>query len=387
MELLFYSHAFAPQVGGIETFSMHLACGLAQRNHGGGATPAHVTVVTQTAEARQPDAPQAPFQIIRRPGARRLWQLIGSADKVVLAGPAILPLLFALIRRKPVIVTHHGYQSICPNGLLFYVPTQSPCSGHFAARRYLECVKCNAPQEKLAGSIRSLLLTFLRRGLCWFANSNVAVSDHVARQIALPHAQVIRNGVPVMPPMEGISETSQTGICFAYVGRLVTEKGVGTLLDAAGLLKARKCRFRILIIGDGPEREPLQRMASSASLDDVVSFEGFLTGSQLQEMLTEVSVVVVPSIWEEPAPLSPLEQMMQNRLVIGSDIGGLAEQIGDAGLRFEVGNSAALADQMQRVIEDPLSITQCGYRARERALKLYSLDRMLQEYRILIRGV
>jgi glycosyltransferase involved in cell wall biosynthesis len=385
MELLFYSHAFAPQVGGIETFSMHLACGLAQRNHGGGATPAHVTVVTQTAEARQPDAPQAPFQIIRRPGARRLWQLIGSADKVVLAGPAILPLLFALIRRKPVIVTHHGYQSICPNGLLFYVPTQSPCSGHFAARRYLECVRCNAPQEKLVGSIRSLLLTFLRRGLCWFANSNVAVSDHVARRIALPHAQVIRNGVPVMPPMKAIS--SQTGICFAYVGRLVTEKGVGTLLDAARLLKARQCRFRVLIIGDGPEREPLQRMASSASVDDVVSFAGFLTGSQLQEMLTEVSVVVVPSIWEEPAPLSPLEQMMQNRLVIGSNIGGLAEQIGDAGLRFAVGNSAALADQMQRVIEDPLSITQFGYRSRERALKLYSLDRMLQEYRILIRGV
>jgi glycosyltransferase involved in cell wall biosynthesis len=385
MELLFYSHAFAPQVGGIETFSMHLACGLAQRNHGGGATPAHVTVVTQTAEARQPDAPQAPFQIIRRPGARRLWQLIGSADKVVLAGPAILPLLFALIRRKPVIVTHHGYQSICPNGLLFYVPTQSPCSGHFAARRYLECVRCNAPQEKLVGSIRSLLLTFLRRGLCWFANSNVAVSDHVARRIALPHAQVIRNGVPVMPPMKAIS--SQTGICFAYVGRLVTEKGVGTLLDAARLLKARQCRFRVLIIGDGPEREPLQRMASSASVDDVVSFAGFLTGSQLQEMLTEVSVVVVPSIWEEPAPLSPLEQMMQNRLVIGSNIGGLAEQIGDAGLRFAVGNSAALADQMQRVIEDPLSITQFGYRSRERALKLYSLDRMLQEYRILIQGV
>jgi glycosyltransferase involved in cell wall biosynthesis len=167
---------------------------------------------------------------------------------------------------------------------------------------------------------------------------------------------------------------------------LVAEKGVGTLLDAAGLLKARQCRFRILIIGDGPEREPLQRMVSRASLDDVVSFEGFLTGSELQEMLTEVSVVVVPSIWEEPAPLSPLEQIMQNRLVIGSNIGGLAEQIGDAGLRFEVGNSAALADQMQRVIEDPLSITQLIDRSRERALKLYSLDRMLQEYRILIQG-
>src|ERR1700719_267290 len=110
MKLVFYSHAFSPQIGGVETFSMHLACGLAQGNHGGGATPAHVTVVTQTAGGRQPEVPQAPFPIIRRPGGRRLWQLIGSADKVVLAGPAILPLFFALIRRKPVVVTHHGYQ-------------------------------------------------------------------------------------------------------------------------------------------------------------------------------------------------------------------------------------------------------------------------------------
>jgi glycosyltransferase involved in cell wall biosynthesis len=385
MKLLFYSHAFSPQIGGVETFAMHLACGLAQRNHGGGATPAHVvTVVTQTAGVRQPEVPEAPFHIIRRPGGRRLWQLIGSADKVVLAGPAILPLFFALIRRKPVMVTHHGYQSICPNGLLFYVPTQNRCSGHFAARRYLECVRCNAPEQMLMGSIRNLLLTFLRRGLCWFANSNVAVSNHVARRIALPHAQVIRNGVPVMPQMDSRSNTSKSRTCFAYVGRLVTEKGVATLLDAARLLKARRCRFHLIIVGDGPERGPLQKLVSGASLDDEVSFAGFQTGSQLQELLTDVSAIVVPSIWEEAAPLSPLEQMMQSRFIIASDLGGLAEQIDDAGLRFEAGNSAALADQMQSVIDDPRSVTRFECRARERALNLYSLDRMLQEYRTLL---
>jgi glycosyltransferase involved in cell wall biosynthesis len=386
MKLLFYSHAFAPQVGGVETFSMHLVRGLAERNLSH-SEPAHVMVVTQTVGVDEPDSPEAPFRIFRKPRAKRLWRLIGSADKVVLAGPAILPLLFALIRRKPVIVTHHGYQSICPNGLLFHLPTESRCPGHFAAGRYLECVRCNAPQETPAGSIRSLLLTFLRRGLSWLADWNVAVSDHVARRIALPHVRVIRHGIPVMPRMKEMSESSKGHICFAYVGRLVAEKGVATLLDAARLLKARTCRFRVLIIGDGPERKPLQNMVSSASLDDEVSFEGFRTGSQLQEILSEVSVVVVPSIWEEAAGLSTLEQMMQSRLIIGSDVGGLAEQIGDAGLRFEAGNSAALADQMQRVIEDPRSIAALGCRARERALDLYSLDRMLQEYRTLVQQV
>src|ERR1700738_1628888 len=104
MKLLIYSHFFAPSVGGVETFSMHLARALGSSN--GDAEPISTTLVTQTAGVDSQDSSQAEFQIIRRPGAKRLWQLIGSTDKVVLAGPAILPLFFALIRRKPAIVTH-----------------------------------------------------------------------------------------------------------------------------------------------------------------------------------------------------------------------------------------------------------------------------------------
>lgn len=382
MKLLIYSHVFAPSIGGVETFSMHLARGLAEGNHESKVTS--LTVVTQTAEGKEKEAVRGPFRIVRKPGAKHLWKLIGSADKILLAGPALLPLYFALVRRKPVVVTHHGYQSICPNGLLFHLPSQGCCPGHFAAGRYLECVRCNTPTEETAGSIRSLLLTFVRRGLCWCANSNVAVSNHVARRVALAGEDVIRNGVPVMVASKRSTEISKAGFCFGYVGRLVTEKGVATLLDAARLLKARKCVFRLIIVGDGPEREPLQKMAVDSSLHDEVSFKGFQSGSQLQDVLADVSAIVVPSIWEEAAPLSPLEQMMQGRLIIASDLGGLAEQIGDTGLTFEAGNSAALADLMQSVIADPGSVTKLEWRARQRALNLYSLDRMLQEYQTLL---
>jgi glycosyltransferase involved in cell wall biosynthesis len=382
MKLLIYSHVFAPSIGGVETFSMHLARGLAEGNHESKVTS--LTVVTQTAEGREKEPLRGPFRIVRKPGAKHLWKLIGGADKILLAGPALLPLFFALIRRKPVVVTHHGYQSICPNGLLFHLPSQGCCPGYFAAGRYLECLRCNTRTEKTSGSLRSLLLTFVRRGLCWYANSNVAVSDHVARRVALAGVDVIRNGVPVVLPSKRSAEISKAGFCFGYVGRLVTEKGVATLLNAARLLKDRKCVFRLIIVGDGPGREPLQKMAVEASLHDEVSFKGFQSGSQLQDVLADVSAIVVPSIWEEAAPLSPLEQMMQGRLIIASDLGGLTEQIGDTGLTFEAGNSAALADIMQNVIADPRSVTELEWRARQRALNLYSLDRMLQEYRTLL---
>ena len=77
---------------------------------------------------------------------------------------------------------------------------------------------------------------------------------------------------------------------------------------------------------------------------------------------------------------------MQGRLIIGSKIGGLAEEIGDAGLTFEPGNAPALAELMQRVIQHPQLIESLGKRARERALAHYTSQRLVLEYRDLLRA-
>lgn len=385
MKLLFYSHAFAPQIGGIEAFSMHLVNGLAEQNLADDG-PAHVTVVTRTPSVEPSDTYKAPFRVVRQPGARRLWQLIGDADKVILAGPAILPLFFALIRRRPVIVTHHGYQSICPNGMLFHYPTQRSCPGHFAAGRYIECVKCGAMQDSLADSVRLLSLTFVRRFLSRWADSNVAVSEHVGKRISLPKGCVIRNGVPdalLVSQVGQVTSSQPDSVCFAYLGRLVTEKGVPVLIEAAGILKKRGRPVRILIIGDGPERSPLQAQVRSFKLEEEVAFLGFLKGERLAEAMSGVAALVMPSICEDAAPLSVLEQMMQGRLIIGSNLGGLAEEIGDSGLTFAAGDANALADQMERVIAQPEMVVVLGKRARRRALEAYTLERMLHEYRLL----
>jgi glycosyltransferase involved in cell wall biosynthesis len=341
-----------------------------------------VTVVTKT-EGVAAEDPEAPFEVVRRPSSWSLWQLIGKMDRVLLAGPAILPLLFALIRRKPLVVTHHGYQSICPNGMLFHFPTQRSCRGHFASKQYLECVKCNAAQDQLAGSTRLLMLTFVRRVCSRLANSNVAVSEHVRGRIDLPKTLVIRNGVPEPSQIrEVVRDRSDQPrpVCFAYVGRLVTEKGVPILIEAAGILKKRGNVFRVLVIGDGPNRAALQAQARSLGLDPEVAFLGFLMGAQLDEAMTKASALVMPSICEDAAPFSVLEQMMHGRLIIGSNLGGLAEEIGDSGLTFAAGDPLALADEMERVIEQPTLIASLGNKARGRALQVYTLRRMIYEY-------
>ena len=381
MKLLVYSHSFAPHVGGIETFSMYVAQGLVASDTVGNL----VNVVTNTPAIDGETSVCTEFEVTRRPSARTLWQLISDTDKVLIAGPAILPLLFAIIRRKAVILTHHGYQSVCPNGMLFHSPTQRTCAGHFAARRYAECVKCNMAEEGVAGSARLLILTFVRRLLSRLADLNVAVSDHVRRRIALPGTQVVRNGVPDVVPIPatsyGVTDPTHS---FAYVGRLVTEKGLPVLVEAASILKKRGRAFRILIIGDGPERIALQNRVSSLNLDERVVFVGFLRGDELDRAMARVTALVMPSICEDAAPFSVLEQMMRGRLIIGSNLGGLAEEIGSSGLTFTPGDATALADQMERVIAQPDMVAVLGKSARERALQAYTLERMLHDYRLLL---
>jgi glycosyltransferase involved in cell wall biosynthesis len=72
-----------------------------------------------------------------------------------------------------------------------------------------------------------------------------------------------------------------------------------------------------------------------------------------------------------------LENMMRGKLVVVSDIGALAEVVGDAGLTCPVGDVAAWAACMERLIRNPGLCMELGRRARERAQKYFSIQQMI----------
>lgn len=389
MKLLIYSHFFAPSIGGVETVVQSLARGLAELRDSNGSPEFEITLVTQTPLGNFDDA-TLPFPVVREPGVFLLCRLVRKTDTILVAGPAILPLLFSLLYGKNVVVMHQGYQAICPNGMLFQFSPQTDCPGHFAAKNYRECLRCNAPQEGWLGSLKLLVLTFVRRALTSRAAANVGASEHVASRIALPRSQVIRNGVIDQGSLTVSSSPAKDScaeIRFAYLGRLVTEKGVKTVLQAAHLLAEQGFTPPVLIIGDGPERPALEQQKATLKLGENVAFLGFQRGAALEGIMGHVSVLVLPSLCQDVAPLAVLEMMMQGRVIIGSKIGGLAEEIGEAGLTFEPGNAKALAEQMRWIIEEPGVMEGLRKKARERALKCYTLQRLVLEYReILISG-
>ena len=382
MRILIYSHAFAPKVGGVETIVMSLARGLTRSSEAQGGKRPNVTVVTPTPSEGFDDE-SLPFPVVRQPSPWQSLQLLWAADVVHLAGPSFLPLLLGLLLHKRVVVEHHGFQAVCPNGQLHYEPTQMPCPGHFMARRHWECLRCNAKQGGLR-SLKMWLLTFPRRWLCRRVARNIAPTRWLSTLLELPRTVTVPHGI--RNDLGGVAtETLRPPLTFVFIGRLVGTKGAHILLQAARRLKDKGLKFRLKIIGEGPERSRLEAQAEALRLQDDVTFLGYLPPVELEETLAEAMAVVVPSLSGEVFGLVAAENMMDGRLLIASDIGALAEVVGDAGLRFPPGDAERLADCMQEVLESPELRAELGRKARERAVRLFALGRMVQEHRLLYR--
>jgi glycosyltransferase involved in cell wall biosynthesis len=392
MKLLLYSHSFAPNVGGVETVVMSLARGLAELRTVNNRPLFDLTVATETPAGDFDDA-SLPFSVVRQPGVLALRRLIGDADVIHLAGPVLLPLFLARLARKPVALEHHGYQAICPNGLLLHQPDGSVCPGHFQAGRYGKCVSCQAAQMSWFRSLVSVLLMFPRNALARRASRNLAITNHVLKRHNLPHSQVIYYGIdasseassddgsPVRPAADQALSSPPKKMTFAFVGRLVPEKGLPVLLAATSILHREGFDFALLLVGDGPERQRLEATITQTGLTDVVHITGFLRGDALAQVLNDVSVVVMPSVWEETAGLAAIEHMMRGHLVIASKIGGLGEVVGDSGITCRAGDPEDLARCMKDVLQNPAKTVALGHHARERAKSLFLRERMIADHR------
>jgi glycogen(starch) synthase len=382
VKLLLYSHAFPPSVGGIETIVSTLARGFAKSTDTDAARSIQVTVVTQTAAGNFDDS-AFPCRIVRRPNFFALTRLIAAAEVVHVAGPALSPMLLSWFLRKPCVVEHHGYQAICPNGILLQRPLTVVCPGHFQAGRYNQCIKCESQELSWIRSVAKVLLTIPRHFFAKHAATNIAVSQHVAKRIALPRTTVIYHGLeatPTPPQATPNSQAAPSKFRFGYVGRFVPEKGIPILIEAAQKLRRDRQDFEVLLIGDGPQRPQIENQIRSAQAEDFIHVTGFLQGDKLTDTVNSLNAVVMPSIWEETAGLAAIEQMARGRLVIASDIGGLGEIVADAGLKFPVGDSAQLAARMREIIQGGSHLSNLGKLAQTRAESEFSVNRMLDEH-------
>jgi glycosyltransferase involved in cell wall biosynthesis len=366
---------------------MGLADGFTRWSHEHSDEPIEVTLVTQTPAGKMDDS-ALPYRVVRRPSWPQLAQLFRSAEVIHVANPALQAIFLAWLLRKKVVIEHDGYQSVCPNGLLIYQPDYSICPGHFMAGNFRTCIACNSAASGTIGSIKQLAATFPRRWLASQATAHIAPTAHIGKRIALDRTQVIRHGVPsfVQPGNAPCEYGASAGRC-AYVGRLVREKGVPVFLRACQQLMKSGQVFQAKIIGGGPERGNLERESAELGLQKNVQFCGSVPPDKISNLLSDVCVVVMPSIWEDVAPMVAIEQMIQGRVVIASDVGGLGELVDRFGLKFPVGDVTALAACLRTVLQKPELIKELGQRARQYALGTFSDQRTIEEHLRLYREI
>ena len=237
----------------------------------------------------------------------------------------------------------------------------------------------------------------LRRALSVFADAFVAVSPTTAesarasRDVRDSKLRTIPNGIDVTRfGVDGGARSAvrrELGIpddawVVGTVGRLAPEKNQVLLVQAlAGLLGER---FRLVIVGDGPEAGAIESASSGARIERWVHLPG--ARSDVPRILASFDVFALPSV-SEGLPLVILEAMATGLPVVASAVGGIPDVVeeGETGMLVPPSNPGALRERLVALADDRVRAHEIGARARSVAIERYSLHTMAGAYMQLYR--
>lgn len=221
----------------------------------------------------------------------------------------------------------------------------------------------------------------------------IACSEHMRREVkglfGLPDdkIQVIPNGVDWKKFKAGRYNISfGDGKIIFFVGRLVREKGVQVLLDAAPAILAREPAARFVIAGTGPMEDQLKYQARLMGLEHKVEFLGYIDDATKGALYQQASVAVFPSLYE-PFGIVALEAMAAGVPVVVSDTGGMGEIVthGVNGLKAYPGNAESLAYNILHALQNEVLRQELKKNGKRLIEEVYSWDkiaeRTIQVYR------
>ncbi len=266
----------------------------------------------------------------------------------------ISPSILSVARREkiPVVMHLHDYKLICPNYKLFtHGETCERCRGS----RYYNCTlnKCvkNSYFKSLAATLEMYfhhnIWHIYEKGIKLFIAPSYFMKETVER-FGWPKEKIITVhnffNDQISNPANKIQ--SELGDYLLYFGRLSEEKGTSVLIEAIA-----NTNQKLKIAGEGPDELKLRNLVLKLKLEDRISFLGFKTGVELEELINNAKAIVIPSVWYENMPLNMLESMARRKIVIASRIGGMPEIIkdGENGLLFTPGNANELAKKISEL--------------------------------------
>lgn len=255
-----------------------------------------------------------------------------------------------LLKKKniPVVMTLHDYKLVCPNYKLMYGNRIcEDCQG----RHFYHAVKNRCHKNSLAASgiyaFESWFNRFFnkyRYNVSFFISPSWFLRNKLV-EFGWSEDQVVY--IPNYIISQDFEPNYNAGNYLLYIGRLSSEKGIATLIQAFKQVADREIQLKV--VGEGPERQCLEEAAKE---DDRIEFTGYLSGEELRDATRSARAVVIPSEWYENAPISILEAFAYGKPVIGARIGGIPEMIDDGknGFLFESGNADDLSEKIQKFL-------------------------------------
>ena len=286
----------------------------------------------------------------------------------------------------PVVYTLHDYHLICPNYRLF---SDGQICENCKAHSYYNAILKRCVRDSFVFSSLACIEQYLHSIMRIFENYVdifITPSSFLRQKMIefgfnpkkLLHISNFIFNNDYQPNYESAGY-------IIYIGRLVREKGIFTLLQAVRNLSSLK----LLIIGDGTYKKDLERLVAKEGINNV-EFRGYLSAGDIKTIIKNAMFTVVPSEWYEIFGLVVLESFAMGKPVIGANIGAIPELVDDGinGLLFKSGDVDDLTRKIDYLFNNKDKILKMGQAARKKVLENYNpeihYEKILQAYQKLI---
>jgi len=296
----------------------------------------------------------------------------------------VSPSVFEACREAgiPVVQTLHNYRLLCPGWSL--------CREGKVCE---ECIEsglwrgvwhgCYRDSRLMTAAVALMLQVHRMRGT-WShdVGGYVALTNFARDKFIEGGLPASRIGVKPNFLESDPGKRSSSGGFALFVGRLSAEKGAEVVLQAWQKLKGT---IPLVIMGDGPLRQPLESEAAARNLSNI-TFAGWRSRGEILSAMKSASLLITPSLWYEGFPMTVVEAFACGIPVICSRLGGLREIVedGSTGLHFNPGDAEDLAGKLDLLWTQPSQLAAMGRAAREEYKRNYTAERnyelMMQIY-------
>lgn len=218
----------------------------------------------------------------------------------------------------------------------------------------------------------------------WKKSSSVVANSEGLKTLAKETSPkqkiaVIYNGVDTNEFLPVNRKKTGKTLRIILVSRLIKRKGINYLLDALSQIKQEN--FHLMVIGDGNQREHLEKMAKEAGLVNKVSFLGLVSHKSISQYYSQSDLFILPSL-NEGMSNTVLEAMASGLPIITTNVGGSKELIKDNGFVVNPRSSEEILDAIKKYLADPSLLIKHGKESRRIAERM-SWENVAKNYKSL----